>query len=163
MSSVSAQAAHDLTDFAEFLEQLEVEGFEFAVIGGMAVSAYARLMGEELRSVDLDIYVTDQTLNELLRWARGHGIRIVKRPQPRNIPVAFLEVDGKEVNALTWSSGLGKPEAIVRTARPFQLASHGDLEIPIADPFDLLRNKLTVKREKDLPHIAVLRRFVEEC
>ena len=51
MPSVPAKAAHDLTDFAEFLEQLDAEGFEFAVIGGMAVSAYAHLMGEELRSV----------------------------------------------------------------------------------------------------------------
>ena len=70
MPSVPAKTAHDLTDFATFLERLDAEGFEFAVIGGMGVSAYARLMGEDLRSVDLDIYMTSQTLGELLRPAR---------------------------------------------------------------------------------------------
>ena len=48
---VPAQAAHDLADFAEFLGQLEAEGFELAVIGGLAVGAYAQLIGEELLSV----------------------------------------------------------------------------------------------------------------
>jgi hypothetical protein len=32
----------------------------------------------------------------------------------------------------------------------------------IADPFDLLRNKVSVNRPKDQPHIAILRRFLDE-
>ncbi len=55
LSAVPAQAAHDLGDFARFLEQLSDEGFEYAVIGGCAVVAYASLIGEELFSADLDI------------------------------------------------------------------------------------------------------------
>ncbi len=152
----------ELGDFAGFLRQLEEHGFEFAVIGGQAVAAYARLLGEKVLSVDLDIYLTQKTLAELLRWAPRHGIRVVKRPQPRNIPVAFLEVEDLEINALTSSHGLRDPETVTQTARNFRLADHGDLEVPIADPFELLANKLAVQREKDLPHIEILHRFVEE-
>lgn len=155
------QTAHDLNDFARFLRLLLEEGFELTVIGGCAVGGYARLMGEELRSADLDFLMTQESLTELLTWAPTHGIRVVKRPQPRNIPVAFLETpDGKEVNALTASTGLPKPEIVHRTARRFVLSAHGGLEVPLADPFDLLANKLAVSRDKDRPHIEILRRFV---
>ncbi len=87
-----------------------------------------------------------KTLAELLEWAPRHGIRVVKRPQPRNIPVAFLEVDDMEVNALTSSDGLRDPEVVVQTARDFTLSAHANLEVPIADPFELLANKLAVRR-----------------
>ncbi|MEE8523338.1 MAG: hypothetical protein V3T72_05360 [Thermoanaerobaculia bacterium] len=162
MPAVPSQAAHDLGDFADFLRLLIEDGFDFAVIGGCAVSAYADLIAVELLSVDLDIFVTQSSLTELLAWAPAHGIRVVKRPRPRNIPVAFLETpDGKEINALTSSIGLPKPEIVHRTARRFVLSAHGDLEVPLADPFDLLANKLAVARDKDRPHIEILRRFVE--
>lgn len=157
-----AKTPHDLGDFAQFLRQLIEEGFEFTVIGGMAVSGYARLLGDEVLSVDLDIYVTPETLAEFLDWAPHHDVRIVKRPQPRNIPVAALEVAAKEVNALTAADSLPPPGVVARTARRFTLSDHGDLEIPLADPFDLLSNKLAVARDKDRPHIEILRRYVEE-
>lgn len=162
MPSVPAEAAHDLGDFAAILRQLSEAGFEFAVIDGCAVSGYARLLGTELKSVDLDLYVTPETLAELLEWAPRQGVRVVKRPRPRNIPVAVLEADGLEIDALTSSTGLPRPEVVARTARRFVLASHGGLEVPLADPFDLLENKLAVGRDKDRPHIEILRRFVEE-
>ncbi|MCP3999102.1 MAG: hypothetical protein GY722_29165, partial [bacterium] len=107
-------------------------------------------------------YVTTATLAELLDWAPYHDIRVVKRPQPRNIPVAFLEVAAKEVNALTSADNLPPPGVVARTARQFTLSAHGDLEVPLADPFDLLGNKLAVARDKDRPHIEILRRYVEE-
>ncbi len=162
MPSPPAKTPHDLGDFADFLRQLTEEGFEFTVIGGMAVSSYARLLGDEVLSVDLDIYVTQETLVEFLDWAPSHDIRIVKRPQPRNIPVAFLEVAAKEVNALTAADSLPPPGVVARTARRFTLSAHGNLEVPLADPFDLLGNKLAVARDKDRPHIEILRRYVEE-
>ncbi len=159
---VPAEKALDLGDFADFLADLNAEGFEFAVIGGCAVIAYANLLDEDLFSGDLDIYTTQGTLVELLRWAPRRRIRVVKRPQPRNIPVAFLEHDGKEINILTASSGLAKAEIVIRTARRFTLSAYDNLEVLVADPFDLLGNKLAVRREKDLPHIEILLRFVEE-
>lgn len=163
LSTLPAEKAHDLGDFSDFLQALSAEGFEYVVIGGCAVIAYANILGEDLFSADLDIYTTQETLTELLSWAPGRRFRVIKRPQPRNIPVAFLEQsDGKEINVLTASSGLAKAEIVIRTARSFTLSAHDELEIPVADPFDLLGNKLAVKRDKDLPHIEILRRFVEE-
>lgn len=61
LSPVPAEKAHDLGDFADFLEQLSANGFEYAVIGGCAVIAYANLLGEELFSADLDIYTTQES------------------------------------------------------------------------------------------------------
>ena len=75
--------------------------------------------------------------------------------------MAFLESDGKEINVLTSTSGLPPPEMVIRTARQFVLEKHGYLDVPLVDPFDLLTNKLAVRREKDLPHIEVMRRYVE--
>ncbi len=51
-----------------------------------------------------------------------------------------------EVNALTSSDGLRDPEVVVQTARDFTLSAHANLEVPIADPFELLANKLAVRR-----------------
>lgn len=155
------QTPRDLNDFADFLRLLGEEGFQFTVIGGCAVTAYAKLIDVELYSFDLDLFVTQETLRDLLDWAPRQGFRVVKRPQPRHLPVAFLDVDGMDVDALTSSFGLPAPDVVARAARAFILSEHGDLEVPVADPFDLLRNKLTVSRDKDLPHIEILRRFVE--
>lgn len=161
MPPLPSQESHDLGDFADFLRQLSAWGFEFAVIGGMAVSSYARLIDEAVLSVDLDLYVTQATLAELLSWAPRHGHRVVKRPRPRHLPVAFLESDGKEVNILTSTAGLPVPEMAIRTARQFILEKHGRLEVLLVDPFDLLANKMAVRRDKDLPHIEIMRRYVE--
>lgn len=85
MSSVPAQTTHDLADFVGFLRRLEADGFELAVIGGMALGVCARLLGEPFLTVDLDIYVTTETLWEVVAWAPHQGFRVVKRPLPRSI------------------------------------------------------------------------------
>ena len=84
-----------------------------------------------------------------------------KRPKPRSIPTAFLEWEGKEINILTYSHGLPPPEVASQTARVFTLSRHGNLEVLLANPADLLRNKLNVNRPKDQPHIAFLVEFLE--
>jgi hypothetical protein len=38
--------------------------------------------------------------------------------------------------------------------------SGASVSVPVADPLDLLQNKLAVSRPKDLPHIQILRRFI---
>ena len=162
MSAAEDQELHDLDDYSGFLHALEESSVEFAVIGGCAVGAYARLQGRSLVSADLDIIVSKEAMRDLLAWAPRQDIAVVKRPQPRSLQVAFLEWAGKEINALTGSSGLPEPEIVIRTARDFSLSGASGLTVPIADPFDLLANKLAVRREKDLPHIEILRQFVEE-
>jgi hypothetical protein len=44
------------------------------------------------------------------------GAQIQKMPQPRSVPVAFLEWRGREVNLLTGSSGLPDPHARISAA-----------------------------------------------
>jgi hypothetical protein len=151
-----------LEDFAAFLESLAREGYESVVIGGCAVGAYAALRGETVLSGDLDLIATSDTLDAILDAARRLGAEVLKRPQPRGIPTAFLRWQDKEINILTWSAGLGEPANVALLARVFELRKHPGLEVLVADPYDLLRNKITVNRPKDRPHIEVLRRFVEE-
>ena len=150
-----------LDDFAEILRRLDDEGFEFAVIGGCAVGAYARLRGETVFSADLDLYTTSDTLYDILRWAPRHNVRVVKRPRPRALQVAVLDWTGRELNLLSETTALPAPEVVVRSARELMLLG-SDIEVPIADPYDLLANKLAVDRPKDRAHAEVLRRFIEE-
>lgn len=159
MPQEKAEALHDLKTYRGFLEQVEEAGYDFAVIGGCAVAVYAAQLEEAVFSADLDLIVTPATLPSMLEWARRRSsIRIEELPQPRNIPVALLYWDDLEVNILTWSTGLPEANKVTELAREVEIDG---LVVPIADPFDLLANKLAVKRDKDLPHIEILERFVE--
>ncbi len=161
MPEGSKEKTRTIDDFAGLLETLTARGYDYLVIGGIAVGSYARLHGGEVLSADLDLYSTYATLDQILDWAPSQGIKVLKRPRPRSIPTAFLEWEGKEINILTYSHGLPPPDVAARTARVFTLSKHGNLEVLLASPFDLLRNKLNVNRPKDQPHIAVLKEFLE--
>lgn len=63
------QKTYALSDFAEFLRKATDHGFDFVVIGGCAVGAYAQMQGETVLSADLDIYTTGRTLNDMIAWA----------------------------------------------------------------------------------------------
>lgn len=162
MPSPPENKTHTVDDFAELLEALEKEGFDYAVIGGCAVGAYGRLRGEEVLTVDLDLIAPSEVLYEILEWAPKHGLKVHKRPQPRSIPTAFLEWNGKEINILSYSHGLPPAEDTIRAARIFELSSRGGAHVQIADCFHLLEKKLSVNRPNDQPHIEILRRFIEE-
>ena len=155
------QAAHSLTDFGELLKLLAERGVDYVVIGGCAVGAYAHLQGEAVVSADLDIVTTSEALHDMLVWAPRYGISVRKTSQPRSIPVAVLEWRKLEVNVLTGAPGLPDYGIVARMAREFEISAHG-VAIPLADPLDLLANKLAAGREKDRPHITILRSFVEE-
>jgi len=155
-------AAYTLKDFTSLLRLLAERGVDYVVIGGCAVGAYAQLQGEAVVSADLDIFTTSSALHELLAWAPLHGIVVVKQPQPRSIPVAVLEWNALEVNVLTGAPGLPSYGVVARMAREFELKEHGALVVPVADPLDILANKLTAARDKDQPHIEILRGFIEE-
>ena len=161
MSPEAKETSLDLRAFVELLHRLGEQGIPFAVIGGMAVGAYARLRGETMFSADLDIVTTEATLQELIEAAPALSLEVLSRPQPRSVPVAVMEWRGLEVNVLTASSGLPAAEFVVRGAREFHV-DDPPIVIPIADPLDLLSNKLVVRRPKDVPHIDVLRAFVED-
>ncbi len=156
------EKARSVADFVEFLSDLSDEGFEFVVIGGCAVGAYASLQGDEVYSADIDLYTTHETLEAILHWAPKHGGRVVKRPRPRSVQVAVVRWQEKEVNLLTETVGLPAPSDAVRLASEFHLRAHGDLKGLGADPFDLLACKIQLARPKDIQHAEILKRFVEE-
>jgi hypothetical protein len=162
MSAETQNTSSSIDDYVDLFGVLAGLGVEFVVIGGCAVGAYARLLGEQVLSQDLDLLVTWRSLETVVADAGTIGVNIHKMPQPRNVPVALLEWRGKEVNLLTGSSGLPPADVAARAAREFRLDRGTSVPILIADPFDLLRNKLAVNRPKDQPHIAILRRFLDE-
>jgi hypothetical protein len=157
----SADPASSLDDYLDLLEALGDLGVEFVVIGGCAVGAYARLLGEAVFSGDLDLFLTQRALEVVVADAPAIGARTLKLPSPRSVPVALLDWRGREVNLLTSTNGLPPPDVEARAAREFSVGER-KVAVLIADPFDLLRNKLAVNRPKDQPHIAILRRFLDE-
>ena len=162
MSAETQKTTSSIDDYVDLFGVLAGLGIEFVVIGGCAVGAYARLLGEQVLSADLDLLVTWRSLESVVADAGAIGVHVQKMPQPRTVPVALLEWRGREINLLTGSSGLPPPDVAARAAREFRLGGGADLAVLIADPFDLLRNKLSVNRPKDQPHIAILRRFLDE-
>lgn len=150
--------APSLELFRDLFASLDELGLGFVVIGGMAVGAYARQLGETVVSLDLDLFVTSQTLDEVQSLAATLDAQIVRRMQSRGLPVAVLSWREREVDFLTMSNGLPRFRELEAAARVMQV---GDVEVLVADPLDLLRNKMTVSRPKDQAHIAVLRRFVD--
>jgi hypothetical protein len=161
MSSTGAKATLSLEDFADLLEVLAQAGTEQVVIGGCAVGAYARLIGGTVTSGDLDLYASYANTEAILIAVAAAGGRVVKRARARNIPVAVVDWNGRELNVLNSSAGLQTPEIETQLAREFVLRGRRGLAVLIADPFELLANKLAVDRPKDRPHIAILRRFLE--
>src|SRR5207247_353506 len=62
VSTETAKKTRALSDYLSLFEMLAAEGIETVVIGGCAVGAYARQMGQEILSGDLDLYATDRNL-----------------------------------------------------------------------------------------------------
>lgn len=151
--------APSLEVFRDLFASLEDLGLGFVVIGGMAVGAYARQLGETVVSLDLDLFVTSQTLDEVQSLASNLEAQIIRRMQARGLPVAVLSWRGREVDVLTMSRGLPGFRELSSSARVVDVDG---LDVLVADPIDLLRNKLAVNRPKDQAHIDLLRRFIDD-
>lgn len=129
---------------------------QVTVIGGQAVGAYAAQTGTTVMSGDVDVYGDQETQRRVEQVGLADGARVAKRPKPRGLSTLVLDWDGVEVDVLTKSSG-PMPSAEQAFKDAWQIDGIGFL-----DPFQLLRNKLALRREKDVPHIAILRRFLDE-
>lgn len=162
MPPADTKKALSLDDFAAFLVAIYREGVEAVVIGGCAVGAYGRLVGEVVFSDDLDVLVAETALEPTLAAAHKIGARVLKRPRPRSVPVALLKWQGKEVNVLTAAAALAPAETEIELAREFHLKGSEGAAILVVDPFELLRDKLACNRPKDQPHIPILLRFLQE-
>ncbi len=161
MPTPPAKAASALEDFLDLFEAVGAAGIDYVVIGGCAVAAYARLIGETVFSNDLDLLVTRRSLEGVIADGGIGGASLLKVPSPRSVPVAVLDWRGREINLLTSTTQMPPADVEARAARDFRIGPAG-FAVPIADPFDLLRNKLAVNRPKDAPHIPILRRFLDE-
>lgn len=60
----------------------------------------------------------------------------------------MLDWHGLEIDALTRATGSSAPGVVPRTATEVKLAGRG-VAVPSPDPFELLRNKLTIRRPED--------------
>jgi len=162
MPAPTKASSYSLDDFTSFLSFLTENGIEFSVIGGCAVGAYAHLRGVQVLSGDLDVYTSPQDLYLVVEKVRRAGVSIRKTPRPRNIPVAVFEWDGKEINVLSASAGMPPADTVLRLAREFHFQKCPGLRVLVADPYDLLANKLAVNRPRDRAHVEVLCAFIEE-
>lgn len=156
------EKTHSLNDFAGFLAAVAAEGVEVIIIGGCAVGAYSSLLGETVLSGDLDVLVSRSAFESALDAATRAGAVLHKRPQPRSVPVALLEWQGKEINVLISGAALAPAEVEAQLAREFRVSGSDGAAVLVVDPFQLLREKLACNRAKDQPHIEILRRFLEE-
>lgn len=161
MSTATPETAPALAAYLELLEALASLGIEAVVIGGCAVGAYARLVGETVLSNELDLLVTRRGVELILQESDTLDIQVGSFASARQVPVTVVRWKGREVNLLTATAGLAAPDVEARAAREFRLPEAVNVPVLIVDPFDLLRNKLAVNRPKDAPHIQVLRRFIE--
>jgi hypothetical protein len=84
------------------------------------VGSYARLQGQTVTTTDLDLLCSPAELEQILDGAPRQGMKVLKRPQPRTVPAAFLDWNGKEINFLTSSQSL-RPWT-KRVARPGALS-----------------------------------------
>ena len=94
MPAETPKTPSSIEDYVDLFGALAGLGIEFVVIGGCAVGAYARLLGEQVLSADLDLLVTWRSLETVVADAETLGVRVQKRPQPRTVPVALLEWRG---------------------------------------------------------------------
>lgn len=156
------ETLYDLSRFAPLLGQVEQAGFRATVIGGLAVGAYGRLCGAPTMSGDLDLFLPGRDTSDFIEWAMDAGLELVHRPMPRAMQTAMLRWEGICVDVLSEAPGLPDGDVLLARAREFELSAADGLVVSIADPFDLLANKLAVHRDKDLPHIDILRRFIDE-
>jgi len=151
MPAETQKTPSTIDDYLDLFGALAGLGIEFVVIGGCAVGAYARLLGEQVLSADVDLLVTWRALESVVADAGAIGAHVQKMPQPRNVPVALLEWRGREVNLITSSSGLPPPDVAARAARGFRLGRGSDLTVLIADPFDLLAGEIRAAVDRMAP------------
>lgn len=118
MSTQTAPTASALGDYLDLLQALAEHGIEYVVIGGCAVSAYARHLDEAVFSNDLDLLVTGPALDRVVAEASSLELVVEKLPEPRSVPVALLAWRNREVNLLTSTHGLPPADVEARSAPP---------------------------------------------
>lgn len=148
-------------DHRKILANLQVEGVEFIIVGGMAMVSH----GSATITDDLDICYrrTPENLTKLVRALAS--LRPELRGAPPDLPFLWevrtlqnglnftLVTDAGDVDLLGELSGVGGYDAVMAEAEAMDIAGHSTMIIGLDQ---LIRAKRAAGRAKDLIHLQEL-------
>ncbi len=140
-------------DFYDMLSAFTAEGVEYMVVGAQALAVH----GVPRATGDLDLWVraTPDNACRVLAALRRFGAPLdqVSEADFASEDVVFqIGVAPRRIDLVTSIDGVGFEEAVSRqTTTVVQ-----DLQIPVLGRVDLIANKRTVGRPKDLADISAL-------
>lgn len=145
-------------DFADFLRLLNEREVRYLVVGGYAVAfhGYPRYTG------DLDVFVeaSGENATKLMAVYAEFGFdRSAMKPEMFTTPENVIRIGHEPVRleVLTSISGVGFSEAYARRIN----VSVNDLTVPFISFADLIKNKLSTGRGKDLVDAETLQKRVQ--
>lgn len=143
------------SDFEDLFAAFSAEEVEYLLVGGYAVMLYS----EPRHTKDLDVWVRPSEANAsrvLAALARfGAPLFDLTHEDLCRPGVVFqMGVPPNRIDLLTRLDGVDFPTAARRATR----VTYGGVEVPVIALEDLLRNKETVGRPRDLLDAEVLRR-----
>lgn len=142
-------------DFREFLSLLNSERIEYLIIGGYAVGHYGYV--RYTKDIDLWVAVDPTNLDRLRVSLRQFGFSANSLPDPLFQPprtVLRIGMPPNRIEILSSISGVAFQECFARRV----LVEAEGLEVPVISYADLLDNKRTSGRPKDLADVDELKK-----
>lgn len=144
-------------DFLEFLQLLDKHEVDYLLVGGYAVilHGYGRSTGD----MDLWINKTTQNYNKLKLVYQDFGAPVfsIEDFESEKIDVWSIGIEPRKIEILTKVSGLSFNEAFKNRL----FLNLENFKVPYIDFEDLIKNKLTSGRFKDLADIEQLKKLKE--
>ncbi|POS01231.1 hypothetical protein Q361_11232 [Flavobacterium croceum DSM 17960] len=144
-------------DFLEFLQLLDKHEVDYLLVGGYAVilHGYGRSTGD----MDLWINKTTQNYNKLKLVYQDFGVPVfsIDDFESEKIDVWSIGIEPRKIEILTKVSGLSFNEAFKNRL----FLNLENFKVPYIDFEDLIKNKLTSGRFKDLADIEQLKKLKE--
>ncbi|WP_282787016.1 DUF6036 family nucleotidyltransferase [Flavobacterium croceum] len=144
-------------DFLEFLQLLDKHEVDYLLVGGYAVilHGYGRSTGD----MDLWINKTTQNYNKLKLVYQDFGVPVfsIDDFESEKFDVWSIGIEPRKIEILTKVSGLSFNEAFKNRL----FLNLENFKVPYIDFEDLIKNKLTSGRFKDLADIEQLKKLKE--
>jgi hypothetical protein len=144
-------------DFLEFLQLLDKHEVDYLLVGGYAVilHGYGRSTGD----MDLWINKTTQNYNKLKLVYQDFGAPVfsIDDFESEKFDVWSIGIEPRKIEILTKVSGLSFHEAFKNRL----FLNLENFKVPYIDFEDLIKNKLTSGRFKDLADIEQLKKLKE--
>jgi len=144
-------------DFLEFLQLLDKHEVDYLLLGGYAVilHGYGRSTGD----MDLWINKTTQNYNKLKLVYQDFGVPVfsIDDFESEKFDVWSIGIEPRKIEILTKVSGLSFNEAFKNRL----FLNLENFKVPYIDFEDLIKNKLTSGRFKDLADIEQLKKLKE--